>query len=204
MVVSFIDNLRGINKVHNPMRGFEYIYDKLLLVVGVVLLVLLWVQFPAIPEMDAQDHIRYTSEESEVVLNSKARFLKPSKALSPRDVIKIQLYALQRNDMSDSGIITVFNFSSPASRVSLGPLNHFRMLVRDPAYSPMLNFVSYKAGQVVVTDDTAYQLVVIRGVNGEAAAYLFILAKQRKGIYKGCWMTVGVARQDNDRETSLL
>lgn len=179
-------------------------YDKLLLGVGVILLVLLWVQFPAIPEMDAQDHIRYTSEESAVVLNSKARFLKPSKALTPRDVIKIQLHALQRNDVTDSGIITVFNFSSPASRVSLGPLNHFRMLVRDPAYSPMLNFASYKAGQVVVTDDTAYQLVVIKGVTGVEAAYLFILAKQRKGMYKGCWMTVGVARQDPDKETSLL
>ncbi|WP_018479994.1 DUF4864 domain-containing protein [Pontibacter roseus] len=180
-------------------------YDKLLLGVGVVLLGLLWVQFPAIPEMDAQDHIRYTSDESEVVLNSKARFLKPSKALSPRQVIKIQLHALQRNDISDSGIITVFNFSSPASRVSLGPLNHFRMMVRDPAYSPMLNFVSYKTGKLVTTDDTAYQLVLVRGANGEEAAYLFILAKQRKGMYKGCWMTVGVARQDaSNRQSSLI
>ena len=179
-------------------------YDKLLLGVGVVLLVLLWVQFPAIPEIDAQDHIRYTSDESEVVLNSKARFLKPSKALSPRQVIKIQLHALQRNDMSDSGIITVFNFSSPANRVSLGPLNHFRMLVRDPAYSPMLNFVSYKTGQLVITDDTAYQLVVLKSETGEEAAYLFILAKQRKGMYKGCWMTVGVARQDRESQSSLI
>lgn len=179
-------------------------YDKLLLAVGVVLLVLLWVQFPAMPEMDAQDHIRYTSDESEVVMNSKARFLKPSKALTPRQVVKIQLHALQRNDVTDSGIITVFNFSSPANRVSLGPLNHFRMMVRDPAYRPMLNFVSYKSGQMVITDNTAYQLVVIKGESGEEAAYLFILAKQRKGIYKGCWMTVGVARQDVNRQTSLI
>jgi predicted nucleic acid-binding protein len=186
------------------MRGFEYFYDKLLLAVGVLLLVLLWVQFPAMPEMYAQDHIRYTSEESAVVLNSKARFLKPSKALSPRQVIMIQLHALQRNDMTDSGIITVFNFSSPSSRVSLGPLNNFRMKVRDPAYSPMLNFVSYKTGQMVITGDTAYQLVVIKGVNGEQVPYLFILSKQRRGIYKGCWMTVGVARRDTSHQTSLI
>ncbi|WP_299708910.1 DUF4864 domain-containing protein [uncultured Pontibacter sp.] len=179
-------------------------YDKLLLAVGVVLLVLLWVQFPAMPEMDAQDNVRYTSDEAKTVLNSKARFLKPSKALSPRQVIKIQLHALQRNDMTDSGIITVFNFSSPASRVSLGPLNHFRMMVRDPAYSPMLNFDSYKTGKMIITDDTAYQLVVVKGTNGEQVPYLFILAKQRKGMYKGCWMTVGVARQDSNRQTSLI
>ncbi len=186
------------------MRGFENMYDKLLLAVGVVLLVLLWVQFPAMPEMDAQDNVRYTSDEAKTVLNSKARFLKPSKALSPRQVIKIQLHALQRNDMTDSGIITVFNFSSPASRVSLGPLNHFRMMVRDPAYSPMLNFDSYKTGKMIITDDTAYQLVVVKGTNGEQVPYLFILAKQRKGMYKGCWMTVGVARQDSNRQTSLI
>lgn len=186
------------------MGGFDYLYDKLLLGVGVVLLVMLWVQFPAMPELDAQDNIRYTSEEAEVVLSSKARFIKPSKALSPRQVIRIQLHALQRNDMTDSGIITVFNFSSPASRVGLGPLNHFRMMVRDPAYSPMLNFDSYKTGQMIITDDTAYQLVVIKGENGEEVPYLFILAKQRKGMYKGCWMTVGVARQDSNRQSSLI
>ena len=186
------------------MRGFENIYDKLLLGVGVALLVLLWVQFPAMPEMRADDHMRYTSDEAKTVMNSKARFLRPSTALSPRQVIKIQLHALQRNDMTDSGIITVFNFSSPTSRVSLGPLNHFRMMVRDPAYSPMLNFVSYKTGQMVITDNTAYQLVVIKGANGEQVPYLFILAKQRKGMYKGCWMTVGVARQDANRQSSLI
>ncbi|PVY37144.1 DUF4864 domain-containing protein [Pontibacter virosus] len=186
------------------MRGFENMYDKLLLGVGVVLLVMLWVQFPAMPEMNAEDHVRYTSDEARTVMNSKARFLKPSKTLSPRQVIKIQLHALQRNDMTDSGIITVFNFSSPTSRVSLGPLNHFRMMVRDPAYSPMLNFVSYKPGKMVITDNTAYQLVVIKGANGEQVPYLFILAKQRKGMYKGCWMTVGVARQDISRQTSLI
>jgi hypothetical protein len=186
------------------MRGFEHMYDKLLLAVGVVLLVLLWVQFPAMPEMGAQDHVRYTADEAKTVLNSKARFLKPSKALSPRQVIKIQLHALQRNDMTDSGIITVFNFSSPSSRVNLGPLNHFRMMVRDPAYSPMLNFVSYKTGKMVITDNTAYQLVLIKGANGEEVPYLFILAKQRKGMYKDCWMTVGVARKDTKRQTSLI
>ncbi|WP_051017750.1 hypothetical protein [Pontibacter sp. BAB1700] len=111
-------------------------YDKLLLGVGVILLVLLWVQFPAMPEMNAEDHVRYTSDEARTVMNSKARFLKPSKTLSPRQVIKIQLHALQRNDITDSGIITVFNFSSPTSRVSLGPLNHFRMMVRDLPTAP--------------------------------------------------------------------
>ncbi|MFD2248521.1 DUF4864 domain-containing protein [Pontibacter ruber] len=186
------------------MRGYERLYDKLLLMVGVVLLVLLWVQFPAQPTQDMQVKAVYATSETGAEALSKSSFLRPSKALSPRQVIRIQLRALQQNDHSDSGVITVFNFSSPTNRVTLGPINHFRLLVRDPAYSPMLNFKSYKTGKLIITENSAYQLVVVKGQDDTESAYLFILGRQQKGPYKGCWMTEGVARMDAQRESSLI
>ncbi|WP_439880540.1 DUF4864 domain-containing protein [Pontibacter sp. MBLB2868] len=160
-------------------------------------------QFPAAPSPDDQHYASYTSPSEETNSTSKWTYLKPDKALSPREVIRIQLRALQQNDRQDSGIITVFNFSSPRNRMHLGPLNHFRLMVRNPAYSPMLNFKSFKLGQLVVTGNTAYQLAVINGRDGHEEVFLFILAKQRKGKYKGCWMTEGIARMDQNRQTSL-
>jgi len=186
------------------MRGYEQFYDKLLLMVGVAMLILLWVQFPAQPTQDMQVQAVYASSETGAEALSKSSFLRPSKALSPRQVIRIQLRALQQNDHSDSGVITVFNFSSPTNRLVLGPLNHFRLLVRDPAYSPILNFKSYKTGKLVVTENAAYQLVVIKGQDDTETAFLFILGRQQKGPYKGCWMTEGVARMHPERQTSMI
>lgn len=185
------------------MKGIDHVFDKIMLAIGVVLLTLFWLQFPGTPLADQQHYASYSSPYEETNSTSKWTYLKPDKALSPREVISIQLRALQQNDHRDSGIITVYNFSSPRNRMNIGPINHFRILVRNPSYSPMLNFKSYKMGQLVVTGNTAYQLAVITGNDGREEVYLFILAKQRKGKYRGCWMTEGIARMESNRQTSL-
>lgn len=185
------------------MKGIDHVFDKAMLVVGVLLLSLFWWQFPAMPSLDQQHYAAYTSSAGPGASASKWTHIRPSKAYTPRQVVRIQMRALQENDQQDSGIITVFNFSSPKNRMHIGPLKHFRLIVRDPAYRTMLNFESYKTGQLVVTDNKAYQLVVVTGRDGTEEVYLFILAKQHKGSYKGCWMTEGIARMDPTRPTSL-
>ncbi|TXK31562.1 DUF4864 domain-containing protein [Pontibacter qinzhouensis] len=185
------------------MKGYGKILDKLLLGVGLILLVLLWVQFPAEPVKDLHVYNAYTTGSGSDVI-SKESFLRPDKELSPHQVMRIQLRALQQNDRNDSGVITIFNFSSPVNKMNLGPINHFRLLVREPAYRPMLNFKSYKSGKMVITDNTAYQIVVIAGQDDIETAYLFILAKQKRGPYKGCWMTEGVARMEPEAETHQI
>ncbi len=178
-------------------------FDRVMLATGILLLVWLWAKFPPAPTPDRhQDLIAITTEPG-AGYTAKWTQIRPDKALTPREVIRIQLLALQQNDPDDSGVITVFNFSSPVNKMHLGPINHFRMLVRDPAYSPMLNFRKYKAGKLIVTGDMAYQLVVITDRDGQQTPFLFILARQRKGSYKGCWMTEGVARMAPQPETSL-
>jgi len=186
------------------MKGIENVLDKVLLVIGVLLLILFWTQFPPVPSPEQHHYAAYADPATAAGTASKWTYLKPHKTLSPHEVIRIQLQALQQNDPSDSGVITVFNFSSPMNKLYIGPLEHFRILVRDPAYSTMLNFRSYKTGQLIRTGSTAYQLVVLTGRDGQQQVYLFILAKQRKGIYKGCWMTEGIARLEPERQSSLL
>ncbi|WP_299825894.1 DUF4864 domain-containing protein [uncultured Pontibacter sp.] len=185
------------------MKGMNQVFDKIMLATGIALLLLFWWQFPAMPSPDRQHYAFHTSPAEVTASTSKWTYLKPDKTLTPRQVVRIQMRALQENDHQDSGIITVFNFSSPKNKMHIGPLNQFRLIVRDPAYRTMLNFKSYKTGQLVITEDKAYQLVVITGRDGTKDAYLFILAKQRKGTYKGCWMTEGIARMEPPRQTSL-
>ncbi|MER2999392.1 DUF4864 domain-containing protein [Pontibacter populi] len=183
------------------MKGLDGMVDKALLVVGLLLLLVFIGSFPLMPEQGQAHYANYTSSETSSSSASSWSYLRPSKALTPQEVVQIQLKALQQNDGSDSGIITVFNFSSPVSKISMGPIEHFRVLVRDPVYKPMLNFKSSKKGNMVITGKSAYQLVVLTTENNEKAAYLFMLARQTKGYYKGCWLTVGVVRLEDNRPT---
>ncbi|RAU81563.1 DUF4864 domain-containing protein [Pontibacter arcticus] len=174
--------------------GLDYVFDKLMLVTGILLLLYFWANFPERPQEADHHYATLSSPGSSSKIISKWAYVKPDKQLSPREVIRIQLMALQQNDNTDSGVLTVFNFSSPTSRMHLGHINNFRVMVREPAYKPMLNFRKYKTGQLVVTDNIAYQLILITDQQQQQNAYLFILSKQKKGPYKGCWMTDGVTR----------
>ena len=184
------------------MKGKDNVFDYLMFGLGLLLLILFWVQFPAMPTLDDKQQATYLMPDAVASSSSKWTYIKPDKTLSPKQVVNIQLQALQQNDRSDSGVITVFNFSSPNNRLHIGPINHLRVLVRDPAYQPMLNFKSYKKGQLVLSGNMAYQLVVIEGRDGQKEVYMFILSKQRRGAYKGCWMTEGIARMGQEALTS--
>ena len=56
--------------------------------------------------------------------------LQPNPNLTPEDVIRIQVEALQNNDSQDTGIEITFRFASPANRQLTGPLNRFKRMVR--------------------------------------------------------------------------
>lgn len=185
------------------MRARDKVFDFVMLALGLTLLYLFWLRFPAMPTLGERQQTTYAMPDAVAHASSKWTHIKPNKALTPQQVVQIQLKALQQNDQSDSGVITVFNFSSPKNKLRIGPISHLRVLVRDPAYQSMLNFRKHKKGQLVITENTAYQLVVIEGRDGQEEVYMFILCKQRKGTYKDCWMTEGIARMDQEALLSL-
>lgn len=124
--------------------------------------------------------------------------LQPDKRYAPADVVKIQMEALQHNDMPkpDAGIATVFAFASPGNREYTGPLAHFIQIVRAPAYLPMLNCKSITYDTIVMSEkgDAAKQRVHIVAADGTHIAYLFLLSLQTEGQYAGCWMNDGCIR----------
>jgi len=118
--------------------------------------------------------------------------LQPNPHLSPADVIKIQVQALQHNNAGDRGIDVTFRFASPANKHVTGPLNRFKRILKSPDYRPMLNHKTAEYGPLEISDDTATQRVTIIDPNGKAKIYLFKLSKQSDGPCKGCWMTDSV------------
>lgn len=118
--------------------------------------------------------------------------LQPNPDLTPQDVIRIQVEALQNNDSEDTGIEITFRFASPANRQYTGPLNRFKRMVKSPAYSPMLNHKLAEYGPLEISEETATQRVTIIDPNGRATVYLFSLSKQSDSSCEGCWMTDSV------------
>lgn len=134
---------------------------------------------------------------------ASAASYRPSPSLTPSEVVRIQLTALQTNDemRGDPGIATVFQFASPANRAITGPLDRFVDLVKTPEYRPMLNHRAAEPGPLVTTGDLAEQRVMITSAAGERISYVFVLSRQRTGAYAGCWMTEGVLREaESDRD----
>ncbi len=120
----------------------------------------------------------------------------PHPALSPEDVVSIQLRALKHNDRpsKDHGIRIAFRFASPANRASTGPIERFIRMVKNPLYRPMLNYKSEFREPLETIGDIARQKVTLVSEEGKTASYLFVLSKQTEEPYQDCWMTDSVMR----------
>ena len=121
----------------------------------------------------------------------------PSPDLSPEEVVRAQLGALQHNDepFEDAGIGTAFNFASPNNKRATGPLERFALLFDTPAYRPMLNHASADYGPFEIRGDAARGRVVLSTPQGERVGYEFTLSRQT-GTLEGVWLTDGVRRYE--------
>ncbi len=118
----------------------------------------------------------------------------PHPLLSPQDVIKIQLDALQNNDLTrdDAGIKLAFNFASPDNRVSTGPLERFITMFKNPLYKSLIGFERAELGTMRSSDGIAQQYVQLYRPHGEVRGYVFTVRLQEDGSFADCWMTEGV------------
>lgn len=117
--------------------------------------------------------------------------LVPDPALSPADVIRIQLEALRNNDEQDRGIAVAFRFASPANRANTGPLARFIPMIKQGPYALMLDFRDATYGPVETVADRARQRVTLTGAR-ETMTYWFHLSRQSEPPYVDCWMTDSV------------
>ena len=143
------------------------------------------------------------------VLSTSFRFIDftsdqpvPAPDLLPQQVVAIQLKALQDNDETNTGIAITFNFAAPDNKTYTGPLDRFIQLVKNPVYAPLLNFKKYEANKIHIEADQAQQIVIITDKNGQKAAYLFSLSRQKNGPCQNCWMTDSVIRLAYEEKTA--
>ncbi|MEM8556868.1 MAG: DUF4864 domain-containing protein [Bacteroidota bacterium] len=130
----------------------------------------------------------------------------PSPDLTPEEVIRLQVEALQQNDTPypDAGIEAAFRFASPANKQATGPLRRFAEMVKGPVYGAMLGFERAEYGPIQVQGDRAVQRVTLVQPDGRRVSYVFGLTRQTEGAYDGCWMTDAVMRDTQPaRENGL-
>ena len=132
-----------------------------------------------------------------ISLNINAEMIKPDPTISAKDVISIQLKALQINNspFEDAGIEQTWEFAHPNNRKFTGPLNNFIRMLKNPSYSIMLNHLEHKIIPVEEKETSAYYFVELVDVNGKKYGFEWTVEKVTDNVeFKDCWMTVGVSR----------
>jgi Domain of unknown function (DUF4864) len=120
----------------------------------------------------------------------------PDPALSPAEVVAIQLAALQANDTpeTDAGIAQTWAFAHPDNKRVTGPLPRFAQMIKGPLYGILLNHRSHEVEEVSRTDDQVIFGVTVTGQMGEVVGYRWSVAKVADGENAGAWMTIAVSR----------
>jgi len=108
----------------------------------------------------------------------------PHPRYAPDEIVRIQLEALQRNDVE-----VTFRFASPANRSQTGPLERFTQIFENPAYRPMIGSIAINYLRLETSQNYARQRVQLIGKGGEEVVYVFYLSKQTDAPYENCWMT---------------
>jgi hypothetical protein len=119
----------------------------------------------------------------------------PDPALSPAEVVDIQLSALQANDTPerDAGIAQTFAFAHPDNKRITGPLPRFAQMIKGPQYQVLLDHRSHEIAEVARSDDEAAFAVTVTSRTGSVVGFRWLVARVAQGPHAGAWMTVGVS-----------
>ncbi len=119
----------------------------------------------------------------------------PDPALAPKDVVAIQLEALQNNDdpQPNAGIARTFAFAHPDNRRVTGPLPRFERMIRSPAYLPLIDHSAHQIERVEGDGDMVRFKVVVETPNGRALTYLWEVRRVGEGPHEGAWLTTNVS-----------
>ena len=116
----------------------------------------------------------------------------PNTELKANEIVRLQLLAMQQNDVSNHGIEITYRFASPQNKVQTGPLSRFIMLVKNPTYRPLLNHLDATFLNLKVEGNVAIQEVIITTSKGTRKGFRFLLSLQKGEQFKDCWMTDAV------------
>ena len=127
---------------------------------------------------------------------SKAELLNPSSAITPKEVVKIQLSGLQQNDLEfkDSGIEQTWNFAHPNNKKVTGPLNNFKRMIKSASYQMMIDHLSHTITEVGGSNKSVQFEVIILDKNKIYHKFNWQVEKYTsEGTLKDCWLTTMVS-----------
>ena len=127
---------------------------------------------------------------------SNAELLNQSSAITPKEVIKIQLNGLQQNDLEykDSGIEQTWNFAHPNNKKVTGPLYNFKRMIKSASYQMMIDHLSHTITEVGSNNKSAQFEVIILDKNKIYHKFNWQVEKYTaEGSLKDCWLTTMVS-----------
>ena len=127
---------------------------------------------------------------------SNAELLNPNSNIKQKEVIKIQLNGLQKNDskFKDSGIEQTWNFAHPNNKRVTGPLSKFKMMLKSESYGMMINHLSHTITELGSSDKWAQFEVIILDKNKIYHKFNWQVEKYTlDGSLKDCWLTTMVS-----------
>ena len=127
---------------------------------------------------------------------SKAELINPSSAITPKEVVKIQLSGLQQNDLEfkDSGIEQTWNFAHPNNKKVTGPLNNFKRMIKGASYQMMIDHLSHTITEVGGSNKSVQFEVIILDKNKIYHKFNWQVEKYTiDGSLKDCWLTTMVS-----------
>ena len=124
-----------------------------------------------------------------------ADVLQPDPARAPEDVVRIQLEALQRNDVptADAGIKQTWALAHPNNKRATGPLPRFALMIKGAAYRPLIGHASHEIEELGVAESEVAFKVTIETPDGDVLEYLWAVGRVAEGPNQGAWMTTSVA-----------
>ena len=126
----------------------------------------------------------------------KADLMKPSTLIKPKEVIRIQLTGLMKNDsfFEDSGIEQTWNFAHPENKKNTGPLTNFKTMIKGKSYQMLLNHLSHTITEIGSSDKWAQFEVIILDREKIYHKFNWQVEKYTKdGPLKDCWLTTMVS-----------
>ena len=132
--------------------------------------------------------------------NTHADVLKPKKNISPKEVVKIQLNALMKNDSpyKDRGILQTWEFAHPNNQRYTGPIERFKTMLKGNSYAMLLNHQQNEIVEIFKNDNVATYEVTILGSDKNYFKFKWQVEKNAlDGPTKDCWLTTGVSQPFN-------
>ena len=116
---------------------------------------------------------------------SLADIIKPSTNIDPKQVVKIQLSALMKNDLpyEDRGIIQTWEFAHPNNQKATGPIERFKNMLKTDSYSMLINHSNHEVLEVYMSN--------------KIATFEVTVLDNEKKYYKFKWQVENTIEKDN-------